>query len=83
MATNKKIPNVFERFDTGSAVFTRAWYNFFSNTPNYEDVSVVIKGSLPPTTKPNKVGDMFIDTNLQKVYIATGTSSSSDWTLIN
>lgn len=83
MTTNKKIPNVFERFDTGGAQFTRAWYNFFSRVANYEDVTTISKGDLPPTSKPIKVGDMFVDVAAKKVYIATGTTNSSDWTIIN
>lgn len=37
----------------------------------------------PPSSTPIKLGDIFIDTILLKIYIATGTSSSSDWTPVN
>jgi len=36
-----------------------------------------------PYSTPTKVGNMYIDTSAKKLYIATGTSSSSDWTITN
>lgn len=40
-------------------------------------------GTAAPTTTPTSVGQQFVDTNNKKIYLATGTSSSSDWTLLN
>jgi hypothetical protein len=40
-------------------------------------------GTSAPTTTPSKVGDVFIDTSAIKIYFATGTSSSTDWTITN
>jgi uncharacterized protein (TIGR02145 family) len=43
----------------------------------------ISSGTSVPTTTPVKVGDMFIDTSAKKIYVATGTTSSSDWTILN
>jgi hypothetical protein len=43
----------------------------------------VTSGVVPPTSTPSKLGDIYIDTAATKVYNATGTTDSSDWTLIN
>ena len=40
-------------------------------------------GTSAPSSTPSKVGDMYVDTSAKKLYIATGTSSSSDWTITN
>jgi hypothetical protein len=40
-------------------------------------------GSSVPASTPNKIGDVYIDTNNKKIYFATGTSSSADWTITN
>jgi lysophospholipase L1-like esterase len=40
-------------------------------------------GTAAPTTTPIKIGDEFIDTTNKKLYKAMGTSSSSDWVLVN
>jgi hypothetical protein len=40
-------------------------------------------GILAPATTPTKVGNIFVNTVLKKVYVATGTTNSSDWTIIN
>ena len=46
-------------------------------------VAGITSGAAAPTSTPVKVGDIYIDTTNKKVYIATGTSSSSDWTVVN
>ena len=40
-------------------------------------------GIAVPSITPQSVGDIYVDTNNVKVYIATGISSSSDWTVLN
>ncbi len=37
-------------------------------------------GSIAPSTTPTYVWQQYIDTTADKMYVATGTSSSSDWT---
>lgn len=37
-------------------------------------------GSTAPSTTPSYVWQQYIDTTADKMYVATGTSSSSDWT---
>lgn len=41
------------------------------------------QGTAAPTTTPAAVGIHFIDTTNKKDYVATGTSSSADWTILN
>lgn len=43
----------------------------------------VSTGTAPPATTPTRIGDMFVDTSAKKVYVATGTASSADWTILN
>lgn len=43
----------------------------------------VTKGVVAPTSTPKQIGDIFVDTVLAEVYIATGIASSADWTLLN
>jgi hypothetical protein len=43
----------------------------------------VATGTAAPSSTPTSVGQMYIDTNNAKVYVSTGTSSSSDWSLLN
>jgi len=46
-------------------------------------VPVITSGASAPATTPNKVGDIFVNTSAKKLYFATGTSSSADWTIAN
>ena len=40
-------------------------------------------GSWAPSTTPTYVGQMYVDTTNDNLYVATGTSSSSDWTAVD
>lgn len=40
-------------------------------------------GAVAPASTPTAVGLIYVDTALGDVYISTGTSSSSDWSLLN
>jgi len=40
-------------------------------------------GTAAPLTTPSKIGDIYVDTVLKKVYVGTGTASSADWTITN
>ena len=44
---------------------------------------VISSGIVAPTSTPAKVGNMYVDTTHTKIYIATGTSSSANWTIVN
>lgn len=44
---------------------------------------IAVYGSGAPTSTPLAIGDIYVNTALSKVYVATGRSSSSDWTLVN
>lgn len=41
--------------------------------------SVSSSGAGAPSSTPSNLGDIYIDTTNLKIYLATGTSSSSDW----
>lgn len=43
----------------------------------------ITSGTSAPSTTPTKIGDIYVRTDTDKMYIATGTSSSSDWTIVN
>ena len=40
-------------------------------------------GTAAPNTTPTYIGQFYVDTNAKKLYVATGTSSSNDWTILN
>ena len=42
-------------------------------------VPIISSGSGVPTTTPDKIGDIYVDTTNFKFYTAKGTSSSADW----
>lgn len=46
-------------------------------TPN------ITSGVIAPATTPAKVGDIYVDTAAKKLYFASGTTSSADWTIAN
>lgn len=48
-----------------------------------EHLPKVFRGTASPTITPQVVGDIFVDTNNKKIYIATGIVSSSNWTVVN
>lgn len=43
----------------------------------------ISSGIVAPVSTPGKVGDIYVDTSAKKIYFATGTSSSADWTITN
>lgn len=43
----------------------------------------IYTGIIAPVIIPKKVGDIFINTVLAKVYVATGLSASTDWKILN
>lgn len=47
------------------------------------DISGTLQGSGAPSSTPTFVGQMYIDTANTKVYIATASTSSASWTLMN
>ena len=45
--------------------------------------STVTSGITAPVSTPPALGLIYIKTDTAKVYISTGVSSASDWTLVN
>lgn len=39
----------------------------------------VTTGAVPPSSTPSSIGALYIDTSTNILYVAMGTSSSSDW----
>lgn len=54
-----------------------------NSAPEVASTPTISSGTSAPGTTPTKVGDIFVDTNAGKVYISAGTSSSSDWKVLN
>lgn len=44
---------------------------------------IISSGTVAPTSTPTKPGDIYVNTSGPTVYIATGNSSSGDWTAVN
>lgn len=53
------------------------------NGARIQGYSKVSSGSSTPSNPPENIGDIYIDTSLNKVYISSGTSSISDWRILN
>ena len=64
--------------------FSSYWMKWFLDLQDFifRKTPEVDRGTAAPTTTPRKVGDIFVDTSTPNVYIAKGTSSSSDWKLV-
>lgn len=41
--------------------------------------STASNGAGVPSSTPANIGDIYVDTTTEKIYMATGTSSASDW----
>lgn len=48
-----------------------------------EPVPGVSTGSVAPTSTPQKIGDIYVDTTGKTIYVAVGTGGSGDWTAVN
>ena len=53
------------------------------DAPASGTVVTVTVASVVPATAPPFVGAMYVDQVLNKVYVATGTAASTDWSLLN
>lgn len=52
--------------------------------PFGKPISVIsLSGTAAPAVTPAFVGQQFVDTTNKKIYVATGTTNSSDWTILN
>ncbi len=69
---------------TDGKIAAPIWVNFFQSVYYFlRRAPMIQEGILPPTETPNKIGDMYIDTVLEKVYVATGTNNAADWKILN
>ena len=62
---------------------TITWNNYGDVIGFDKHYPIIEDDSGAPGSTPDKVGDTYIDTSGGKVYIATGTSNSSDWKILN
>lgn len=53
-------------------------FEYVGSLPQYATT-----GTAAPTSTPIKIGDMYIDTTNHKVYISDGTTSSTNWRILN
>lgn len=58
------------------------YYATPSNGTRYILTRTII-GSAAPATTPAAIGVQFVDSTNKKIYVSTGTTSSSDWTILN
>jgi hypothetical protein len=64
-----------------NGAFTASGYSGYSGDTSTSPV--ITSGNTAPSSIPGKIGDIYVNTTIRKVYVATGTSSSFDWTLVN
>jgi len=67
--------------DTVGTITTGTWTGSVIDGA-YLDAPNISSGAGAPGTTPTAVGDIYIDTTADRIYIATDTSSSADWDLI-
>jgi hypothetical protein len=48
-----------------------------------DSMPLISSGTTAPSSTPEKVGDVYLDTTAKKVYFATGTTDENDWTIVN
>lgn len=58
-------------------------FNPLAKTFNFVPKTTITSGTVAPTSTPENVGDIYIDTVAKKLYFSVGTSSSSDWVIAN
>ena len=54
-----------------------------AKTQIYNWDKLILKWIEAPTITPSYVWQQFVDTVAKKIYFATGTESSDDWTIMN
>ena len=62
---------------TGSDTLPAAEYN--DMVTDQKTRAIRTTGSGDPVSTPSNIGDIYIDTTNDKMYISTGTSSVLDW----
>ncbi len=81
------MPNIVQPPPTATLTSEAAnpiWLNWFNAIWRYVGMSAsASSGIVAPTSTPAKVGDIYVDTILKKIYVATGTASSADWEVVN
>lgn len=96
LGVNTSNPTTF--LDVNGTAIIRNYFTTSNNTSTWKPVvadttgnigimtapsPLVFTGTAAPATTPTNIGDIFVDTVNKKLYFATGTSSSADWTIAN
>lgn len=50
---------------------------------HWEEKSSIETGIIAPASAPTRIGDIYVDTVLAKVYVSSGIASSADWKILN
>ena len=62
----------------------KEWTKIWETSPDIDSKQdKATSGSWAPSTTPSYIGQMYVDTTNDNLYVATGTSSSSDWTAVD
>lgn len=68
------------------ATASRQWMAYGSSAAtDFKATNTVTNTAAAPTSTPYATGDMYVDSSVspKKVYVATGTTNSGDWTVLN
>lgn len=79
-----------DRTSAASVLAGSIWNDLSKKSPQYapssgekRSIPTVVEGTAAPTTTPDYVGQIFIDTSAKIVYVSVGTSGASDWIAVN
>lgn len=96
LGVNTAVPET--NLDVNGNVIVRTFYSNDNNSTNWLPVvsdatghlsrqtqssPLVFTGTAAPLSTPINIGDIYVDTVNKKLYFATGTTSSADWTISN
>ncbi len=82
MADNQTVP--IAPITQNGLITHPTWTNFFNwVVRRFRVTPEISSGIIAPTSTPTKIGNIYIDTVLGKVYISTGTTNSADWKILN
>lgn len=72
-------------FSSATIEYFDGWGSHPEDTPRGTDNRYGKRnsGTAAPTITPLRIGDFYTDSLNKKLYVATGTTSSADWTILN
>ena len=57
--------------------------NIYERAADVSFTPKIFTGTSTPSFRPEKVGDLFVNTSSGKVYVSTGSANSGDWAILN